>query len=41
MPDVLLKTVDMIVRAIVPPKVVQTPVIETTLEMCFGKNPIP
>lgn len=40
MPEVLLKTVDIIVRAIVPPNVVATAITEITVEMCPGKKPI-
>lgn len=40
MPDVLLKTVDMIVRAMVPPNVKATLVTEITVEMWSGKKPM-
>lgn len=41
MPDVLLKTVDMMVSANVPPKGRATAMREMTVATLFGKKPIP
>lgn len=40
-PEILLKTEDIIVIATVPPKGIATAIIATTAAMSFGKRPIP